>query len=113
MKIVKVNTDEILDWDSFHDLFSKKFGFPKFYGGNMDAWIDCMTSLDSPDDGMTSIHAKQGETIILELENITSLANRNKEIYEAIIECSAFVNHRKIELGENAVLTLSFNKSSI
>ena len=111
MKIVKINTDDIIDWDSFHDLFSKKFGFPKFYGKNMNAWIDCMTSLDSPDDGMTSIHTSKGETIIIELENVSSLATRNREIYDAIIESSAFVNYRKIELGEPAVLTLSFHKT--
>jgi RNAse (barnase) inhibitor barstar len=112
MKIVTINTDEISDWDSFHDLFSNKFGFPDFYGRNMDAWIDCMESLDSPEDGMTSIHVETGETLILELENVSSLSKRNKEIYDAIIECSAFVNYTKIDLGENPVLTLSFNKNS-
>lgn len=112
MKIVKINTDDILDWDSFHDLFSEKFGFPDFYGRNMNAWIDCMESLDSPEDGMTSIHVETGETLILTLKNVDSLSKRNKEIYDAIIECSAFVNYAKIELGENPVLTLSFHKSS-
>ena len=113
MKIVKINTDDILDWNSFHEVFSSKFRFPSFYGKNMDAWIDCMSSLDSPEDGMTTIHVKPGETLILELDNVTSLAKRNKEIYEAIVECSAFVNHRKIEVGEPPVLAWSFHRKNV
>ncbi len=113
MKIVKINSDDILDWNSFHEVFSSKFGFPSFYGRNMDAWIDCMESLDSPEDGMTTIHVEPGETLILELNNVTSLAKRNKEMYEAIVECSAFVNHRRIEVGEPPVLTLSFHRKNV
>ena len=111
MNRVKINTNEITDWESFHDCFSKAFGFPDFYGRNMDAWIDCMTSLDCPDDGMTNVHTKSGKTIILELQNINSLVKNNEEIYKAIIECAAFVNFRKLEVGEPAVLTLSYNKN--
>ena len=111
MNRIKINTNEITNWETFHNVFSKAFGFPDFYGRNMDAWIDCMSSLESPEDGMTSIHTEEGKTIILELENISSLAERNKEIYEALIECSAFVNYRKLEVGEPAALTLSYNKN--
>ena len=111
MNRIKIDANEIKDWDSFHNCFSKAFGFPDFYGKNMNAWIDCMTSLDAPDDGMTTIHAEPGKTIILEIENINSLADQNSEIYEALIECSAFVNYRKLEVGEPAVLTLSYNRN--
>ena len=109
MKTVKIDCKEIPDWDSFHDLFSKKFGFPRFYGRNMNAWIDCMSSLDSPEDGMTTIHAEAGGIIIIELENVNSLDN---QIYGALVECTAFVNYRKLEIGEPAVLTLSFHKTN-
>jgi len=108
MNKITINANEIHNWESFHDCFAKAFGFPEFYGRNMNAWIDCMSSLDCPDDGMTTIHAENGKTIILELENISSLADKNHNIYEAIIESTAFVNYRKLEVGEPAVLTLSF-----
>ena len=87
-------------------------GFPDFYGKNMNAWIDCMTSLDDPADGMTSIHAPQGGVLVLELSDATDLARRCPEIYDAIIECSSFVNHRKLAVGEPAVLALSFWKQN-
>ena len=40
MKRVKIDCNKIKDWDSFHDIFAKEFGFPDFYGRNMDAWKD-------------------------------------------------------------------------
>lgn len=42
MKHIKINSSDISDWDSFHNVFSKAFDFPDYYGRNMNAWIDCM-----------------------------------------------------------------------
>ena len=74
----------------------------------MDAWIDCMTSLDKPEDRMTSIHAVKDGVLTLQLENVASFREQQPELYAAIIECSAFVNWRRIEVGETAVLAISF-----
>src|SRR5688572_7987636 len=41
--VIKIDTQRITDWKSFHNLFAEVFGFPGFYGRNMDAWIDCMS----------------------------------------------------------------------
>ncbi len=46
VKIVTVPVSEIKDWDTFHTVFAHVFGFPDYYGRNMNAWIDCMTYLD-------------------------------------------------------------------
>ena len=42
-KNVQIDGSAISDWNSFHDIFAAAFGFPAFYGRNMNAWIDCMT----------------------------------------------------------------------
>jgi RNAse (barnase) inhibitor barstar len=55
-KNVQIAGSKITDWDSFHDLFAEVFGFPGFYGRNMNAWNDCMTYLAVPEEGMTSVH---------------------------------------------------------
>lgn len=89
--VISIDCAEIRDWNSFHDRFATAFGFPHFYGRNMDAWIDCMTSLDKPDDGMTSIHAAQGNVVTLQLENVGQLREQYLDLYTAIIECAAFV----------------------
>jgi hypothetical protein len=110
LTLVKLDTCRIRDWDTFHDVFAEAFGFPDFYGRNVDAWIDCMTRLDDPADGMSSIHAPPGGVLVLQLENVDAFAARCPEQYAAIIECSAFVNWRRIEVGQGAVLALSFSK---
>lgn len=107
--IVRLDTRRITDWDSFHDVFAEAFGFPAFYGRNMDAWIDCLSSLDAPEDGMTTVHAPPGGVVTLWLEHVAEFARRCPELYDAIIECSAFVNFRLIEVGERAVLALAFH----
>lgn len=104
---VTIDCEQIIDWNSFHDIFAETFGFPGFYGRNMDAWIDCLTRLDAPDDGMTTIHAPADGCVVLQLENVKSFKVRCREIYDALIECSAFVNWRRIERDFPPVLVLS------
>jgi hypothetical protein len=104
MPLVRVNGELIKDWESFHAVFAEAFGFPDFYGRNMNAWIDCMTSLDAPADGMTSVHGSVSDPVVLQLDNANALPT---ELFEAVTECSAFVNWRRIEVGEPAILILS------
>ena len=108
MKKVKIETDKIKDWDSFHNEFKTKFGFPDFYGNNMNAWIDCMSYLDDPKAGMSKITIDKGDMLVIEMDNIKSFKKRCPEQYNALIEGMAFVNHRLIEQNENPILTFSF-----
>lgn len=108
MKSVKIDCSSINDWDSFHSLFQTTMGFPDFYGNNMNAWIDCMTYLDE-DDGMSLVKVEKGTVLVLELENSKKLKEQHRDIYDALVECSSFVNYRRIDLGEPAVLALSFH----
>ncbi|MBD5779652.1 barstar family protein [Pelagicoccus sp. NFK12] len=98
MKKIKLDVSKISDWDSFHDFFSEELGFPDYYGRNMDAWIDCVGDL-----------FEQGNDLLcFELEEMKDLKERSKEIYEAINECSAFVNYRMTEQGQDSILSLSY-----
>jgi RNAse (barnase) inhibitor barstar len=106
--IVRIKTQSITDWSSFHNVFAQTFGFPDYYGRNMDAWIDCMTYLNDPEGTDTAIQAKPGEVVVLHLEHVVDFRKRCPAIYDAIIECSAFVNYRQIETGNDPVLALSF-----
>ncbi|WP_417704380.1 barstar family protein [Rheinheimera aquimaris] len=106
--IVEIDCSSIKDWDSFHNVFSQSMGFPSFYGRNMDAWIDCMSSLSEPEDGMSKIHCDKGSVVTLSLKNMKWLKQSCPEIHEALLECAAFVNYRLIEVGEPPVLVLSY-----
>jgi RNAse (barnase) inhibitor barstar len=105
---VALNCENIHDWASFHEEFARVFGFPDFYGKNMDAWIDCMSSLDAPDEGMSTVHCSPGTVLTVQLENVRRFRERCPEQYNALVECSAFVNWRRIDVGMLAVLALSF-----
>jgi RNAse (barnase) inhibitor barstar len=106
---VPLDCNNIKDWDSFHNEFARVFGFPDFYGRNMNAWVDCLTSLDAPEDGMTSVHCEPSSVMTLELANVKAFANCCPEQYDAVIECSALVNRRRLEMGDPPVLALSFH----
>lgn len=103
--MVSIDGGQLRDWASFHQVFMDRFGFPEYYGRNMAAWIDCMTSLDAPDDGMSDIHGTAADPVVLHIENASAVP---KEVFQALVECAAFVNWRRIELGEPAILALSF-----
>ncbi|QDT15385.1 barstar family protein [Alienimonas californiensis] len=89
MPLVRLDARRITDWQTFHTVFAEVFGFPDFYGRNMNAWIDCMTSLDEPRDGLTSVHGTASDPVVLQLDHANSLSN---ELFEAITECAAFIN---------------------
>jgi hypothetical protein len=109
MPLIRINAAEIRDWATFHDGFAKWFGFPDFYGRNMNAWIDCMTYLDDPGAGMTTIHGSTSDPVVLCLDNVNAMPNA---IFEALVECAAFVNWRRIETGDPAILLLAFHKTA-
>jgi len=105
---VSLDCDIITDWQSFHGEFSKAFGFPDFYGKNMNAWIDCMTYLDNPAAGMSAIHCDRGSVLVLELLHVKAFRHQFPELYEAIVDGVAFVNWRRLKTGDPAVLAISF-----
>jgi RNAse (barnase) inhibitor barstar len=94
MKKYIIDASKILDWASFHDVFAKQFEFPAYYGRNMDAWNDCMSDL--------------GECVAIQINNVSMLKEKNREIYDSIIECSAFVNWRFTNSGGDPVVALAF-----
>ena len=105
MPLIRIDATRIADWESFHSVFALEFGFPEFYGRNINAWIDCMTSLDDPGSGMTTVHAAADDPVVLRLDDVDAMP---QDIYEALVESSAFVNWRRLEVGETAVLALAF-----
>ncbi len=91
-------------------MFAKEFGFPGFYGRNMNAWIDCMSYLDDSSAKVTTLRLAAGQVVALELEFVDEFAKACPELFAAVVDCSAFVNWRRIELGHPPLLALSFNK---
>ncbi len=103
---INLQTKGIIDWESFHSVCAETFGFPSFYGRNMDARIDCMTYLDDADTGMTAVTVAPGELFHLEVVDSADFQKRLPEIFLVFIKYSAFVNWRRAEQGERPVLAL-------
>ncbi|MFC0604736.1 barstar family protein [Winogradskyella pulchriflava] len=97
MIIFNINGKKIKDWKSFHSVFKKELNFPDYYGENMDAWIDCVDDLTDNTKEPIAIHINNGQLI----------KDNNPDILEAILECSAFVNYRKISNGDQPNLLVS------
>jgi RNAse (barnase) inhibitor barstar len=103
MAIVRLETWRIVDRASFHDVCAATFGFPAFYGRNMDAWIDCMTYLD---DGMSRFDLPRGEVLTIKVMEFDDFASRLPAIAKELVESAAFVNQRLAEMGEPPRLAL-------
>lgn len=113
MPVVAVPIERITDWESFHDVFADVLGFPDYYGRNLDAWIDCLTYADDADAGMidSALIARDGDILTLQLGSLGDFAERCSEQYDALLDCSSFVNWRRIESGSRPIIALSFYKT--
>lgn len=97
MASIQFNTKRIFDWTSFHQVSKEVFGFPDFYGNNLNAWIDCLTYLDEDDCGMANVVLKNEEMLQIEVIDSSAFKFRFPEIFDALVECTEFVNQRYIE----------------
>lgn len=105
MQTIRIDGTKIKDWDSFFEEFSKAFGFPAFFGKNMDAWIDCMTNLDEE---FNAVRVQPGEMLCVALDGARDFKAQCPEQFQAFVECASFVNWRRLEIGDPAILVLSF-----
>ena len=73
----------------------------------MNAWIDCMGYVDDPSAGMSTVSVQPGEVLVLHIENAGDLKRRCPDLWMTFLECAAFVNWRRVEEGEAALLSVS------
>jgi RNAse (barnase) inhibitor barstar len=102
---VVLDGERITDWASFHAECQRAFGFPAFYGANMNAWIDCLTYLYDGD-GMSRLVLQPGEQLHIRLRRADALRRREPEILQALVECTEATNRRYREAGEPPALAL-------
>lgn len=107
MKTVTIPAGEIQDTASFHDVFARTLGFPSFYGRNMDAWVDCMESVDDPAAGMTTVTVAPGEVLVLAIADAEDFKDRCPDLWQGLLESAAFVNWQRMDRGRQAVLAVA------
>jgi hypothetical protein len=106
MAFVQIDAADITSWESFHNSFKTAFGFPDFYGMNMDAWIDCMSCLDGE---FNSFKLETGELLVIEISGTEEFVKQLPEAQTVLAECMAFVNQRFIEDDDKTRIALLFS----
>lgn len=109
MNSIRINSNLIVDEETFHSVFSDACGFPDFYGRNMNAWIDCMGYLEEPLAQMSSVHVAPGESLALVIDGASSFKTRCPALYDELVECAAFVNQRCEEAGRAPLLAITMH----
>lgn len=99
MAVVRLSADSITDWASFHVVCKEAFGFPDFYGENLNAFIDCLTYIDEGD-GMSNIVLADGENLFIEIIDSAELRATNTEILEGIEGSVRSLNKRFTDAGK-------------
>jgi RNAse (barnase) inhibitor barstar len=107
MTIIRIDARRLTDAAGLHSTLAEAFGFPEFYGKNLDALIDCLTHLDDWKAGMSRVQVLPGEVAVLVLEHTAGLNKKAAEQVRALADAVAFVNWRRLDRGHPAVLALA------
>jgi hypothetical protein len=110
--IITLDCDRIQNRDDIHNQFNDALGFPSYYGRNMDALIDCLSDADAQTSGMCENAVELGQSITLVLSEYDDLKKRRPDLVDDILECIAFVNWRRIDIGEAPLFHIAFTSSS-
>jgi hypothetical protein len=105
MASVRLDAKQMGDWPAFHAECKRAFGFPDYYGNNLDAWVDCLSYLRD-DDGMTRFRLGPDETLRIDIVNAAALP---ADIAEELRFCVEAINDRYADYGEKPALELVFS----
>lgn len=105
MTVVRLNGEAMTDWDAFHRTCKAEFGFPDFYGCNMDAWVDCLSYLRD-EEGMTKFRLKPNEKLQITITNAEILRTKAPDILAELAFCIEAINERYADYGETPALEL-------
>ncbi|WP_300754422.1 barstar family protein [Janthinobacterium sp.] len=105
MPTAVLNGKDITDEASFHAQCVQVFGFPEFYGNNIDAWVDCLSYLRD-DENMTKFRLKPSEVLEIVLQDAEGMQAQVPDLLEEITFCVAGINERYEDYGEKPALKL-------
>ncbi|MEO8600900.1 MAG: barstar family protein [bacterium] len=105
MPTVRLNGEAITTLEAFHTESQRVFGFPDFYGRNMNAWVDCMSYLRD-DENMSHFHLKPDEVLRIEVAHSAVLRAQAPEILDDLAFCIEAINDRYVDYDEKPALEL-------
>jgi RNAse (barnase) inhibitor barstar len=75
--IVRIETDRIVDWASFHAVLAEALRFPAYYGRNGNAFVDCLWDIVNGWDVPPLLGPR--ETLTIDLGSVSELRSRCPE----------------------------------
>lgn len=100
---VELNFHEVNDLYEMHILLKKTFGFPEFYGKNVNALIDCLSSIRNPEDGMTTLVLGVNENLLIKARGLSS---KSELIINNFLVSIESVNERFLMLAKEIPIYL-------
>lgn len=107
MATVTLDGATIRSWEDFHAQSKTAFGFPDYYGDNMDAWMDCLRYLRD-DEGMTRFTLSGREVLTIEIKGSDALRQHVPDMIDELVFCVSVLNESYEDFGEEPALRLSF-----
>jgi Barstar (barnase inhibitor) len=104
-KNLTLDLSEVKTLKQFHELLKETFGFPDFYGYNIHALIDCLSSLRYPDEGMSKVILDGADDVLL--ITVTGLMNMDDIISNNFLIAVEAVNYRNIAKGFKSSIYLN------
>ena len=87
-KPLTLNLQDVDRLSIFYQQLSHTFGFPEFFGNNLDAAIDCLSSLYIKEEGLTNICLQQGEYLLLKVIGLSCCSSKIQRAFLTIIEAT-------------------------
>lgn len=103
MASVELNGEAMQDAAGFHAECRRAFGFPDFYAGTMDAWVDSLSYLRD-DENMTRFRLKPNEVLEIVIKGAKAM---QPDLLEEMTYCVAGINERYDDYGEKPALKLT------
>jgi len=106
-KEIEIDFSTINNIEEMHIVLQEKFGFPHFYGKNLNALIDCLSSLRYPEDKMSSLFLDSpNEVLFLKTKKLSS---KSIKVLQCLLLAIESVNSRYILKGQTPCIVLSLN----
>lgn len=112
MKRVRIDESFFKDEKRFHERFAAVMGFPDFYGANWDAWIDCMSYIDQPQEQMSSVTVRTDELLEIVIERQSGDEYWKSVAWASFCVCAAAVNKRFASHGSKTRLVITEGHAS-
>ena len=109
--LIRIDARRLTDTAGLHAALSEAFGFPPFYGNNLDALVDCLTRLDDPQAGLSRVQLFPGQVALVVIEHARETCTQTAAQVKALTDAAAFVNWRRLEQGQPPVIALAYEPS--